>query len=1051
MSFFSQASTIDRSGDALRHANLAGTSKYGGVLAAMGDDHACESSTTAHQSEYAFVDAMMPVLNPAGVQDMLDFGLAGWALSRAAGCWVGLKCVHDTVEATGSVEVDQAAGRLVIPSDLNLPSDGLNLRWPDTPLEQERRLHRYKLQAVEAIWRVNGYDRTVFDSADARIGIVTAGKSYSDVRRAMKELGIDETEARHLGIRLYKLALTWPIERQGLRLFAKGLRHIIVVEEKRPLIEDQIRSLLYGISDPPEIVGKHDADGNWLLPSNGRLSAMQIASAIARHVLLYADSDNLRRHYERVTELLTRETTLAPLERTPYFCAGCPHNTSTKVPDGSVALAGIGCHYMVQWMDRSTARFTQMGAEGASWIGESVFSKRKHIFQNIGDGTYIHSGILAIRAAVAANANITFKLLYNDAVAMTGGQPFDVPLSVPRIARQLLAEGVREVAIVSDDVAKYQSLPRFPDSVEVATRDRLDGVQRRLRDIRGVTAIVYDQTCAAEKRRRRKRGVYPDPAKRVVINTEVCEGCGDCGIKSNCIAILPTETEFGRKRKIDQSTCNKDYSCVDGFCPSFVTVHGGSLRKIRQHAEAGTLDDDSIEPVAVGKLSGECNIVIAGVGGTGIITIGAVLSMAAHIEQLGFSVLDMTGLAQKGGAVISHLILAPKPDDISSTHIATGGANLIIGCDLVVSASKNVLSSASANRAVAVVNDYEMMTGDFTRDSNLLFPGDELRSRLRKTVGKDNVTFLDANSYAEQLFGDTILSNMLLVGIAYQQGAIPLSCEAIEYAIRLNGRSVEQNIQAFRRGRQYVYDPQAIESLIDRKQPSGSSAEAIEGLEALIRHRSQLLTEYQDAAYAARYRQFVEQAREAEQTRTPGMNGFAMAVARYYHKLLMYKDEYEVARLLTSREFQDRIEHQFEGEYELRYHLAPPLWAKTDEVTGHPLKREYGPGTARLLAVLSRLKVLRGSRLDPFGRTRDRKFDLQLIKDYEQRVGFVIARLRHENHAMAVEVASYPENIRGFGHVKHHHAEKVNPQIERMLDAMSDFQPDAEYRIAAQN
>ncbi len=1027
---------VDRSGDAFRHANLAGSSKFGGVLAAMGDDHVCESSTTAHQSEFALVDAMMPILNPSGVQDILEFGLAGWALSRISGCWVGLKCVHDTVESTASVEIADDCAGLVIPDGLELPGGGLNIRWPDTPLEQEARLHEHKLRIVQDVWQANSIDRMIFDCPDASVGIVTAGKSYSDVRRALKELGIDESESRRLGIRLYKVALTWPLEREGLRRFARGLKHIVVVEEKRGLIEDQIRSILYGSANAPAVVGKCDEQGKPLLPSKGRLNAMQIASAIARHVLLHAESETLRQRYGHVRRLIGQEVELAPLERVPYFCAGCPHNTSTKVPEGSAALAGIGCHYMAQWMDRSTARFTQMGAEGASWVGESLFSKREHMFQNIGDGTYIHSGVMAIRAAVAAGTNITFKLLYNDAVAMTGGQPFDAPLSVPRIASQLIAEGVREVVVVSDDIGKYRGLPAFPSDVEVVPRENLDSVQRHLRTVSGATAIIYDQTCAAEKRRRRKRGTYPDPAKRVVINTDVCEGCGDCGIQSNCVAILPVETQLGRKRQIDQSACNKDYSCVDGFCPSFVTVHGGRLRGPRQSSAMVPLDSDALKAPAKTKLSGEYSAVITGVGGTGVITVGAIIGMAAHISKLGCSVLDMTGLAQKGGAVISHVIIAPNPRDISAMHVANGGADLIIGCDLAVSSSKKVLAVSSSDRTCAVVNDYEMMPGDFTRNSNLLFPGDELRSRIRAST-KGDATFLDANRYAQSLFGDTLFANMFLVGVAFQKGALPLSAESIESAIELNGRSAERNVQAFRRGRQFVQDPAAVDELIDCDTRDGIGDGAdFEDIDELIRHRSSLLVEYQDEAYAQRFRNLVERARNAEAGAAPGTSGFALAVARYYHKLLMYKDEYEVARLLTRPEFIGRIERQFEGGYELRYHLAPPAFSRTNEMTGHPRKKEYGPGTGKILKLLGRLKFLRHSPFDPFGYTEDRKFDRELIREYEARIDTAISCLTSGNHAIAVELACYPESIRGFGHIKKQHAQQIEPVVKSLLEAM---------------
>ena len=1038
---------VDRSGDALRHANLAGTSKNGGVLVAMGDDHACESSTTAHQSEFALVDAMIPVLNPSSVQDLLDFGLYGWALSRYTGCWVGLKCVHDTVEATASIDIGKNRIDFVTPQDIVLPSDGVNIRWPDTPLQQEQRLHEYKLPAVQAFWRANNLDRIVMDSSHAKVGIVTTGKSYSDVQRALKELKIGPDEAAKLGIRLYKVALSWPLERQGLSEFADGLNKIIVVEEKRGLIEDQIKTVLYGRANAPEVVGKMDEKGRSLLPSTARLNAMQIAQVIGRQVLTHIPSENLRRSTDTVSARIEREPDLAPIQRVPYFCAGCPHNTSTKVPEGSIALAGIGCHYMAQWMDRSTARFTQMGGEGASWIGESQFSKRQHVFQNIGDGTYLHSGLLAIRAAVASKTTMTFKLLYNDAVAMTGGQPFDGPLTVTQIANQLLAEGVNQVAVVTDDVDSCRSRNRLPDGVGLSDRSELDQVQRQFREISGVSAIIYDQTCAAEKRRRRKRGEYPDPPKRVFINTEVCEGCGDCGVQSNCVAIVPHETEFGRKRRIDQSACNKDYSCVEGFCPSFVTVHGGQPRKPSAIEGSELFDPSNLPPPVIPAINGEYCIVVTGVGGTGVITIGAILGMAAHLAELGCSVLDMTGLAQKGGAVVSNLIIANRPEEISSMHVATGGANLILGGDLVVSASEKVMMTAEHSRTAAVVNDHEMMPGEFTRSSDLNFPGSTLKRNIEKIVGGDNVLFFNANRYADQLFGDTIAANMMMVGVALQRGWIPIPVEAVEKAIELNGRSVEMNKLALHRGRQLAVSADELNQEIrDSNKEFESTMQPAElSFEDLIKHRSESLIQYQNEAYAARYKELVAAAYDAEKTRTPGMNGFATAVGRYYYKLLAYKDEYEVARLFTNGIFRKELEASFEGEYKIEFHMAPPLLARKSKITGIPTKLSFGPWMEGLLALISRMRFLRGTPFDPFGKSEDRKLERQLISDYEDIVREIINSIDAENHRVAVELASFPEMIRGYGHIKKQHIKASQSRIEELLVAFGsdELKPEA--------
>ncbi len=1028
---------VDRSGDAFRHANLAGTSRYGGVLAAMGDDHACESSTTAHQSEFALVDAMMPVLNPSNVQDILDFGLTGWALSRFSGCWIGLKCVHDTVEATASIELASAPDSFVIPEDFLLPPGGLNIRWPDTPLQQEQRLHEHKLPAVHAFWQENSLDRLIYDPPDAKIGIVTTGKSYSDVRRALTELGLDRNLANKLGIRLYKVALSWPLEKTGLNRFSRNLQKIIVVEEKRGLIEDQIKTLLYGRASVPEVVGKRDQEGEILLTSTARLNAMQIATVIGEQILQLIQSEELSNRVKQVKLLAEKDTELAPIQRMPYFCAGCPHNTSTKVPEGSVALAGIGCHYMVQWMDRSTARFTQMGGEGASWIGESLFSKRPHIFQNVGDGTYLHSGLLAIRAAVAAKTTMTFKVLYNDAVAMTGGQPFDGPLSVSQVAHQLLAEGVVKVTVVTDDVDTCRSKNKLPQDVNVVDRHELDLIQRRLRDMEGVTAIIYDQTCAAEKRRRRKRGQYPDPAKRVFINTEVCEGCGDCGIQSNCVAILPHETEFGRKRRIDQSSCNKDYTCIDGFCPSFISVIGGAPRKPVKVQTAPSLDPKQLPLPEVASIDKEYCIVVTGVGGTGVITLSAILGMAAHLDELGCSVLDMTGLAQKGGSVLSNLIIAQSPDDISSMHVANGGADLIIGGDLVVSASDKVLLSADPQRTRAVVNNYKMMSGDFTRISDLKFPGSELQSVIEKSVNANQLTFVNSNHYAEHLFGDTIAANFFMIGIALQKGYLPISLEAIERAIELNARSVEMNKQALHRGRQYAVDQSSIDREVGGAFTAADESKSTANLtlQDRIELRAKVLVRYQNNAYADRYRKLVQQSLQAEESKAPGMQGFAEAVARYYYKLLAYKDEYEVARLYSEAEFRKQLEQQFEGDYQIRFHMAPPIIGKKDNVTGLPVKSTFGPWMERMLPMLAKFKFLRGTPFDPFGRSDDRRMERKLIHQYEQIVNEIMSGLTADNHRLAIELVSYPEFIRGYGHIKRQHVEEIQPKVDDLLNA----------------
>ena len=1039
---------VDRSGDVLRHANLAGTSRLGGVVALLGDDHACESSTTAHHSEYAMVDASIPVLNPAGVQEILDFGLYAFALSRYSGCWTALKCVHDTVEAAASVEIDPERLEIVIPDDSIVPPEGLGIRWPDTPQEQEARLYERKIEAVKAFCRANRLDRTVWDSDRAWLGVATTGKSYLDVRQAFEDLGIDEAAAHRLGVRLYKVAVPFPLEPEGARRFAEGLDTILVVEEKRALIETQLKDLLYAAPDAPRILGKRDEAGRVLFPAAGRLDTNHIAVEIGRRLLARAGdaafaTQGAARVAARVAELEAilsgGDSEPAAMERTPYFCPGCPHNTSTRVPDGSRALAGIGCHYLAQFMDRSTARYTHMGGEGASWIGESRFSKRGHVFQNIGDGTYFHSGLLSIRASVAADINVTFKILYNDAVAMTGGQSVDGSLSVPIITRQMQAEGARRTVVVTDEPEKYGARSGLAPGTTVHHRRELDAVQRAMREIAGVTVLVYDQTCAAEKRRRRKRGKFPDPPKRAFINPAVCEGCGDCGVKSNCVAVVPLETEFGRKRAIDQSSCNKDFSCVEGFCPSFVTVHGGTLRK-----GAGVSREDAALPAlpepSVPGLDRPYEIIVTGVGGTGVITIGALLGMAAHLESKGCSVLDQTGLAQKGGAVVSHVRIAARPGDITTTRIANGAANLVLGCDVVVTAGADTRATMRAGKTAVVVNTQETMTGEFTRNADLVFPAEALMRGIEDAAGARRVERVEATRIATALTGDAIATNLFMLGYAWQKGRIPLSRAAIERAIEINGVAVEMNLSAFDWGRRTAADRNAVER---RVAPGIASSIEVapprerETLESVIERRATFLVNYQDAAYAGRYRAFVERVQAAERSRAKGMRGLAEAVARGYFKLLAYKDEYEVARLHAAPEFRRRIEAAFEGDYTLEFHLAPPLFARRDPETGEPRKARYGPWMMRVFAVLARFKGLRGTMLDPFGYTQERRRERGLIERYEQVASSLIDDLDHTNHAVAVEIASLPDRIRGFGHVKARSIEEAERREAELLGRFS--------------
>jgi indolepyruvate ferredoxin oxidoreductase len=1029
---------VDRSGDVFKHGNTAGTSPKGGVLLLAGDDHACKSSTLPHQSEYAFMDASIPVLNPAGVQDILDFGLYGWAMSRYSGCWIALKTIAETVDSSASVSVDPGRVGLVFPIDFEMPPGGLNIRWPDAPLEQEFRLHKYKLYAALAFARANKLDKIVLDSPKARIGIVTTGKSYLDVRQAFDDLGIDDAHAAEIGIRLYKVAMSWPLEREGIRHFAEGLEEILVIEEKRAVIENQFKEQLYNWREGvrPRVVGKFDENRNWIMPSTGELTPAQIARVIAQRIGRFYTSPRIE---DRLKFLEAKERQLAShqskIERTPHFCSGCPHNTSTKVPEGSRAVAGIGCHYMAVWMDRATETFTQMGGEGVPWIGQAPFTETQHIFANLGDGTYFHSGILAIRAAIAAGVNITYKILYNDAVAMTGGQPIDGQLSVPQIAHQLAAEGVRRIVVVSDEPDKYGGAG-FPTGVDIYHRDRLDDIQRDLRETAGVTILIYDQTCAAEKRRRRKRGKYPDPPKRVFINEAVCEGCGDCSTQSNCLSVVPVETEFGRKRAIDQSSCNKDYSCVNGFCPSFVTVHGGSLRKPERKQVDASRFAEPPEPVlpAIGEPYG---VLVAGVGGTGVVTIGALLGMAAHIEGKGVSVLDMTGLAQKGGAVFSHVRIANRPEDIHAVRIASGDADLLIGCDIVVAASLDGLSKLRKGKTSAVVNAHETITGAFTRNPDFLFPSDDLRGLIVEATGAEASEFIDATRIATALLGDSIATNLFMLGFAYQKGLVPVSGAAIDRAIELNGVAVAFNRGAFLWGRRAAHRRAEVEREAAPREPIAAETLA-SSLDEAVSRRVAFLTQYQNAAYAARYDDRVKRVEQAERAVAANVakgsrGALTDAVARGLFKLMAYKDEYEVARLYTDGEFEKQLCSQFEGDFRLEFHLASPLLAERDPRTGHLKKRAYGAWMMSAFAVLARLKMLRGTALDVFGYSAERRTERRLVGEYEALVDELVAGLTPENHAFAVALARLPERIRGYGHIKEANLAATKAEEARLI------------------
>ena len=1053
---------VDRSGDVFKHANAAGTAKHGGVLVLAGDDHAAKSSTNAHQSEHILKACGTPVLYPASVQEYLDYGLHGWAMSRYAGLWIAMKCVTDVVESGATVDVDPDRVQIVLPDDFAMPEGGLNIRWPDGILEQEARLVNYKWYAALAYARANKLNRVVWDSPNARFGILTAGKSYLDTRQALEDLGIDEQVARDIGLRLYKVGMTWPLEALGVREFATGLEEILVVEEKRQLLEYQLKEELYNWRDDvrPRVVGKFDdtgewsstrraGPGEWLLPGTYELSPTLVARAIAARISKYfAGHPVEQRVRERIAFIEAKEATLKVTtsdpqkDRIPYFCSGCPHNTSTRVPEGSRALAGIGCHYMALWMDRSTATFTHMGAEGTTWIGEAPFTNEKHVFANIGDGTYYHSGLLAIRASAASKVNMTYKILFNDAVAMTGGQTHDGPLDPATISRQVAAEGVKPIVVVTDEPDKYPPNTDWAPGVTIRHRSELDAVQREMRTMPGVSAIIYDQTCASEKRRRRKRGAFPDPAKRAVINEAVCEGCGDCSVKSNCLSVEPLETDFGRKRQINQSTCNKDFSCVNGFCPSFITVEGGQLKKPKK---AGGKDaagkpsalerSKSLPQPVLPSLEQPYGVLVTGIGGTGVVTVGQILAMAAHVAGKSSSVLDMSGLAQKGGPVMSHVRLAESDDHIFSTRVGVGAADLLVGCDVLVAASKDAVARMGQGRTHAVVNATLAPTAAFVKNPDWEYPDAVSVDVIREACGSDHVDAVQAGRIATALMGDSIATNMFMLGYAWQRGWVPLSEAALLKAIELNGVSIDFNQQSFAWGRLAAHDIDVLEQEVKALAP----AQVIEfkrkpSLEDVIKRRADFLTGYQNAAYARSYTDFVARVR-ADEERVAGEGQplkLTEAVAHYLFKLMAYKDEYEVARLHSDPAFKARIANMFEGDYQIKYHLAPPLLAKRD-ANGHLVKQQFGSWVGKVFPLLAKLRFLRGTMLDPFGRTEERKTERALIEQYRDTITSLCTSLTVENLPMVVEVARIPEEIRGYGHVKERHLRNAKEKEAQLL------------------
>ncbi len=1049
---------VDRSADALRHANAAGTSPFGGVVAVAGDDHACKSSTLPHQSEQIFQAVGIPILAPAGVQEFLDYGLHGWAMSRYSGCWIALKVATDTVESSATVDIGLQRVQIKRPANFILPADGLSIRCPDQFLAQEERLLKHKLLAAQAYAKENALDRMVMDSPAARLGILTAGKSYLDVRQALASLGIDEPTAAAIGLRVFKVGMVWPLEPLGILRFAEGLDEILVIEEKRSVLEAQLKEQLYTLSDSkrPRVLGKFgDAGevaagpGEWLLPPIVDLSHTTIATVIAQRIAPFYRSERI---IALLTEAENRESAKLPaqdlLQRVPYFCSGCPHNRSTKVPEGSRATGGIGCHGMAANIYPANKLFCQMGGEGAAWIGQQPFTETKHVFANLGDGTYFHSGILAIRAAIAAKVPITYKILFNDAVAMTGGQPVDGLLTVPMLSRQLAAEGVQKIVVVSDDPGKFAGEKDLAPGVPVRHRDELDVIQRELRQYPLVSALIYDQTCAAEKRRRRKRGTLPDPARRVVINQAVCEGCGDCSNKSNCLSVVPVETEFGSKRAIDQSSCNKDFSCISGFCPSFVTIEGGQLRRKKPCEPPVDLPEPRLP-----ALDEPYSILITGIGGTGVVTIGALLGMAAHIDGKGVTVLDMTGLAQKGGAVSSHVRIGWDSSQLHAPRIGIGEVNAVIGCDIVVTASEESLSRVRLDKTRAVINSNASVTGEFVRNFadqaasgdlnkhvDLGFPIAKLEQRIDAAIGAGNADYLDASRLATTLMGDAIATNLFMLGYSYQKGMVPIAAESILQAIELNGTAVASNKSSFLWGRNAAHDLDTVKRAAAAMAMDIGQESASQGLDQIVSRRSAYLSAYQNDAYAERYAALIDRVRRIEAALVDGTQ-LTEAVARNYFKLLAYKDEYEVARLHTDPDFLNRIDASFEGGYRVTFHFAPPLLARTDPVTGEVAKRSFGPWMLYALKALAKLKFLRNTPFDIFAYQADRRMERQLVADYEHLMGRILDDLDQQRLSTAIEIASLPELIRGYGHVKRKHLVHAKQREAELLATWQENRP----------
>jgi indolepyruvate ferredoxin oxidoreductase len=1037
--WYGKAHGVDRSADVFRQANIQGTAKYGGVLAFIDDDHAAESSMFSHQTDQVLESAIMPVLFPASVDEFLSMGLLGMAMSRFSGLWCGMKTITETVESAASVEL-HTLPEFVIP-DIPVPPHGFNydvgLKWPAERLEFERRMIEERVPAAHAFAYANKLDRIVFQAPKKRYGIVTTGKAHGDLMQALKLVGLTEAKLSEIGISIFKIGMSWPLEPRRIREFAEGMESLFVVEEKRPQLEKQIKEQLYNWapSSRPEILGKRDRSGEVLLPEIWVFTPEIVARALER----WLSGTSVAREISEAVAALNRpkhNRNEKLIARTPYFCSGCPHNTSTKVPDGSSAGAGIGCHIMVLGQGRRSETFTHMGGEGMHWVGLHRYSKTDHMFQNLGDGTYQHSGSLAIRQAVVSGTNITYKILFNDAVAMVGGQPVEGTPSPGMIARQLFAEGVKRVALVSDDIAKYHGDRTIPAETERHDRDELDLVQRSMRETKGVTAIIYEQTCAAEKRRRRKKGLIEDPARRVFINDRVCEGCGDCSVQSNCISIEPKETKFGRKRQINQSSCNKDYSCVKGFCPSFVSIVGGEIRKpdvshiakIEQSCFAA-LPHPDMKPVV-----DEYAILVAGIGGMGVLTIGGILSMAAHLEQKGATTLDFTGLSQKNGAVTAHIKIAPSPADINVPRISDGMADLLLGCDMI--AATPSVNKIGRGRTKSVINTEEVPVAAFTRNNEIYFPAKETLSEFELASNQGDVSFLRATEYARKLFGDAIATNLFLVGYAYQRGFIPVQEASVLRAIELNGVAVGFNKRAFQWGRVAAHDIGVIDTLVGNQANDLTADREEPPLEDLIAELARELVAYQDEAYSQRFGKAIEAFRTFEMERRNGKQTLTRIAVKNLYKLMAYKDEYEVARLYSDPHFEAKLSAQFYGDYKVKYHLAPPILSRMNKATGRPDKIAFGSWMKHGFLMLARFKRLRGTAFDIFGYTAERRVERKLIEDYEALLRVLADRISADTEQTIARLLNLPDVVRGYGPVKEANIEKMQKQKADLLSIL---------------